>query len=447
MSVPDLGHEGEACRRSAHRATASGGAIALILLLYLLFLWPSLYIGVANQVGPRFPQTWPPVALGLLLCFLALTRRVVGGRRYVAPGTLLAVLLFAWVTIIILVTGDVREFAHEYYYVFLLGHAIFGGAMLVAGLHLAEISLSLRTLWGRSCLAAVAVIFAGTILSSSLGNPIGDLIPWYLVGITRQASDTGGAFNYIFVSDSLAIAGLLVLSQPGKFRTKAAVALATIVLLFWTTSRSSLAMFTCVAAAMLFVHWRRLPTRSKLLAMVPLAAVMVVVLSVMWPIVADMATSSAALRRFDVTSIAEDRSLGERRLLGEIGLARLKQDWVVGHFMGEVLEGREGQYIHNGLSFLQSYGAGPFALLVALLLASVLGISKAYLRDPTRRDLEFPFTLAWFGCLSLTFTRAYGSNWIWLILTGIPSVLTAYTVECCEITEAPSAVDDPRNCP
>jgi O-antigen ligase len=131
------------------------------------------------------------------------------------------------------------------------------------------------------------------------------------------------------------------------------------------------------------------------------------------------------LARFDFSDIASDVSVVGRAELFTEGEARLKKVWLLGHFMDEALDGREGQYIHNWLAFWEEYGLGPFALFVVLYAAALIRITRAYARERWRGDLEFMFGLSWFVALSIAFSRSYGSQYVWLVLTGVPAVLTA----------------------
>jgi hypothetical protein len=323
---------------------------------------------------------------------------------------------------VMLFAGDVREAAPDTYASFVVSHVVFGGGMLVAGLHLPTIHGALRSRWGKRSLGVAALTSALTVIIASWLNPAGALIPWYLLGILKPSTETGATFHYIFVSDHLGIAALLLLSEVRSFWAKAGVASVATVLLFWASSRSALGFFMVVACVIVLRHWWRLRFWPRLVVAATGAVIIAALALTLTPIIREVGVVPE-LERFDVTNLSADRSLEERQELLTVGKAQLQEDWVVGHFMREVLEGREGNYIHNVLSFWQAYGFGPFLLLVALALPLLVRVTLAYARSPGREDLEFCFALAWFGCLSLAFTRSYGTNWVWLMLGGVPAVL------------------------
>jgi len=401
---------------------AGPNAVAAALLLYLLFGWPLLYMGYAYGVGPAIPFTWLAVLLEVLVLRQVLARPG-AGRAEFDMGVLGAALLYAWVTSVILLARDVRIFAPFVYTDFLTKHVVLAGALLLVGIRFPRAMAALRSPWGRrSAMACAGCLGLGVVLASWL-NPGSVQLPWYFLGIPTFNAE-GTQVNYLFVSDFLAIAALLVLSQVRSFWIRALIAVAGGVLLFWTQSRAALAAFSVVAVVILLVHWFRLRLWLRLLAAAVLLPLLFVLFTQLRPVISEVGPVGE-LQRFDVTQLQSDPSLQSREEVAAQGMFYLRKHWVLGHFMGEVLEGRQGNYIHNWLSFWDEYGLGPFVIFILLYAAALFRITSAYASEPNRPELEFLFGLSWMVGISIVVARSYGSQQVWLVLTAVPATLAA----------------------
>lgn len=411
---------------AAHGARSVGAvrAAAVALLLYLLCAWPVLYIGAANSVGPHVPLLAP--ALLLTMALVGVDRARQRERRVEGNAAVVwAVVLYLWVTLVIVLAADVRNAAPTVYGNFLSAHIANGAALLVAGIYLPFVTSAFGSLWGRRLVYAAVGALGLVIFLSTWLNLHGGVVPWYLLGIQRPSFVFGVDFNYLFVSDYAALAALLLLSQIRSLWMKVGVTLAGLIGLYWTSSRSAFGCFAMVAAMVLVVRWIRLRFWPRMLSLVAIVGGAVGLLLALSPFLAVLPVQDPVVARFDVTNIESDPSLVGREELMAEGLVRLKRDWVLGHFMGELLEGREGDYMHNWLSFWQAYGLGPFVLFVLLYAVLLTRITVAYSRQPARHDLELGFCMAWFVALSIVVARSYGVNYVWLVLSGVPAILTA----------------------
>ena len=398
---------------------------AAALLLYQLCIWPVMYMGYMYEVGPAIPQTWPVILLtGLLLILARVQPRPVD--RGPELGTIGSVGLYVWATVILLLATDVRETSSDAYGNFLTSHVVYAGGFLVAGLFLADALRALATRRGRLVFWAVAGSLALAVSLSAWFNPARDFLPWYVLGISKPETAAGGDFNYIVVSDLLAITALLVLSRLRSFVLRVAITALSATLIFWASSRSALVFFLLVAGAMLVIRWVRLPAWPKLLTAAIAIPIVIGTVVTVAPTLTDI-QSLPGLERFSVTNLEEDESLTLRKELATSGMIKLKQDWMLGHAMREVVEGRQGEYIHNWLSFWQAYGIGPFLLFCVLYGLLLVQITIAFFRNLSHRDLEFLFSVAWFVGVSIAFTRSYGTTHAWLALAGVPAVLRHFS--------------------
>lgn len=399
--------------------------IAAALLVYQLCIWPVMYMGYMYEIGPALPQTWPVILLtGLLLVLARVQPRP--GSRGPTLGTIGSVGLYVWATVILLLATDVRETSSVAYGNFLTSHLVYAGGFLVAGLFLADAMRTLATRGGRLFFWATAGLLALVVILSAWFNPAREFLPWYVLGISKPETAAGGDFNYIVVSDLLAITALLVLSRLRSFVFRVAVTALSGLLIFWASSRSALVFFLLVAGMMLLIRWVRLPAWPKVLTAavaIPLIAGIVVTAA---PMLSEI-QSLPGLERFSASNLEEDESLMLRQELATSGMIKLKQDWMLGHAMREVVEGRQGEYIHNWLSFWQAYGLGPFLLCCVLYALLLVQVTIAFLRNLSHRDLEFLFSVVWFVGLSIAFTRSYGTTHVWLVLAGVPAVLQHFS--------------------
>jgi hypothetical protein len=396
------------------------GAVAVALLVYILALWPILYMVAAYQIGPPIPQTWLPLLLGALLVGLMASRS--GERLELSIAAVGAVVLYSWVTLAILLGTDAHEANPDAYYNFLVSHLAFGGAMLLVGLNFEGVQWMLARPWAGRAAGLACCSLGLMVLLVTWKNPYGDVAPWYLLGIPKPATEVGANFNYLFISDYLAMGSLLLVSQAASLLSKTIIAGVTPFLLLWTSSRSALVCYLIVAGAVLFGHWLRARMRTRVASGIAALVVLALVSTRLQPTLSDVEPTHL-LQRFDLTSIQEDESLLERAELERAGLARLKHNWVLGHFMDEVVAGREGKYMHNWLSFWQTYGLGPFLLFCALYVLLLLRVTVAYLGSSDQPALELLFALAWFVGLSIMLARSYGAHEVWLVLTGVPAGL------------------------
>lgn len=96
------------------------------------------------------------------------------------------------------------------------------------------------------------------------------------------------------------------------------------------------------------------------------------------------------------------------------GFHLLEQHWLLGYFMGEVMEAGKGAYIHNWLSFWLAYGIGPFVLSIWLLLSLVV---KSWCQRKGASLALIGFNLLVFALLAISLFRSYIWPYFWFSLS------------------------------
>lgn len=239
-------------------------------------------------------------------------------------------------------------------------------------------------------------------------------------------------YNYLSLSDSFAIIGLLFLGLLNRqqFYFSVIVYGSTLLLLFFTYSRSSFFCFLCTTVFILIREvWHN---KKHQFLLIILGIVMVVIVFAIWfnpiEIREDLAgRSKLILDRFSAPFLGTDPSLQARWLFLEEGLRLLKKHWLLGYYMGEVVEIGKGAYIHNWLSFWFAYGIGPFLVSSWLLLS--LFIKNLYRKK--RESLGFSeSSIITFVLLSVVFSRSYIWPYFWFAISfsGTCSTLKRGTV-------------------
>jgi O-antigen ligase len=110
-----------------------------------------------------------------------------------------------------------------------------------------------------------------------------------------------------------------------------------------------------------------------------------------------------------------DESFQARQTLLIEGLNYLRENWVLGRFLDEWWRsGVGGNYMHNWLSFWQSYGLFPF--LASLLLFAVIGIRLFKQLGKPRLTTGVAMALFTYAMLAMITARGYSWPFIWLAL-------------------------------
>ncbi len=219
-------------------------------------------------------------------------------------------------------------------------------------------------------------------------------------------------YNYLALADSLAIVGILLLGITGKnrmYRSFILYALTSVFLLF-AYSRASLLLFLFIGLLLVsarFWSMRKQPLSLGLLGL--LSAI------IGWAILTGIGQSSLEvinpfIERVTALFVGIDLSMLSRVELFRQGSLMLEQNWLIGYFLGEVVELGRGRYIHNWLSFWLAYGIGPFVLSVWIAFSLIV---KTW-RQRRKASLALArFSLLLFVLLAVGFARSYIWPYYW----------------------------------
>jgi hypothetical protein len=253
------------------------------------------------------------------------------------------------------------------------------------------------------------------ILTIGLGVSLG----WSSTAEMRllfQSQSGETLYNYLALGDSIALLGLLMLGLLKNPLLRLAVLVISAVALFFAYSRTSFFLFLASSAFILFVN-------SRNSQRVGLAAVVTLVIFLGFGAAAESDALQPAIERMTILLFNReaDESYLARKVLLSDGVQYLKENWLMGRFLDEWWrEGVAGGYIHNWLSFWQSYGLVPFLGSLALFGASGLKLWKQ-LSNPA--DSTGTAVALWmYATLAIVTSRAYGWPFFWLAF-GVVTIL------------------------
>ncbi|KAA0889512.1 O-antigen ligase [Pusillimonas sp. ANT_WB101] len=219
---------------------------------------------------------------------------------------------------------------------------------------------------------------------------------------------------YLTLSDCYAIVSILFLLGRRQKIESLAIFAVSLWVLFFLNSRFSFIAFilTCF-----FI----MACRNKLQAVV-LACIAVLLLAALGPtIVSVLGPDHRMVRLF---LFHHDSSMSERVVLLYQELNFLRENWVLGHYMYDVVAtGGTGNYAHNYLSFLSAYGIGPAIVLIFLLLSFVL---KGLIQGGRNNHFEAAYAMMIFSLLGIIAARSYLYPYIWFGLAAMASVYSRY---------------------
>jgi hypothetical protein len=215
--------------------------------------------------------------------------------------------------------------------------------------------------------------------------------------------------DYLRISDSFAILTFFILSTINNTYIRNAITILGGVLLFFTLSRASF-LFFWLTIIILFLLKNR---RRGILPFILLLGVVFAVITIVsnFPL--------GTLEEYRIIKFVrapfQDESVQTRIIQFSEGLQRLSEHWLLGSFMAEVTEGRgRGHYMHNWLSFWESYGLIPFILSCIMLGASIIGAIRTLRQKEIPNAQLFSALVGIYCFLSVTIARAYIWSFVWI---------------------------------
>jgi hypothetical protein len=291
-------------------------------------------------------------------------------------------------------------------YISTIGETIVAsGIMAITGETLAILWMRGRTALVKGLVGGALAFILGTIV---LGVSFG----WSSTAEMRLLFSGIGevSYNYQSLGDSAVILGLLYMGLLKRTSSRLAALVVFAAALFFAYSRTSFFLFLIVSPLVLFIGGRN---AEKL----GIAAGIAIVLGGFVLVARESETLGPSMERMTVLLFereADESFLARQALLAE-GLQNLRENWMLGRFLDEWWRsGIGGYYMHNWLSFWQSYGFFPFIGSLALFG----GIGFALFKQLARPRSTTGATMALFTYAMLAIVTARGYSWsfLWLAL-------------------------------
>ncbi|WP_146612970.1 O-antigen ligase family protein [Halomonas sp. SL1] len=209
---------------------------------------------------------------------------------------------------------------------------------------------------------------------------------------------------YLMLSDAFAALSIIVLAVLKRDLLKVGVFLISSLVLFFLVSRSALLLF--VVSCMVYVLWIRPAVGIAILGFLGM------VFGVLWDSIVALLGESHRMIRFFTTG--EDSSFSTRAELFEIGFQHLKDNWLLGQYMYDVVSfDTSGKYAHNFMSFWTAYGVGPFILFCLVVFGFCMQIA---LNRKHARHIECFTILVIFNVAAVIVSKSYLYVYIWLAI-------------------------------
>lgn len=223
--------------------------------------------------------------------------------------------------------------------------------------------------------------------------------------------ESGLRFNYLQLSDLIAIIGFLIMGfYYSKFKVQFTIYIFTMVLLFYSYSRTSFFIFCVLGCLWIWIQHRK--NRKWIVLFFILFALFVGSFYVYsTKSLLDYGESS---RMFNlIVNPLSDDSLKGRIELFYLGIENLYDSILTGKFIGEWWDnGFTGGYIHNWLSFLSAYGIIPF---IFFLFLDVYLLRMGIISYKNSGNL-LPLILLLFATIAIITSRSYIWPFVWFVL-------------------------------
>ena len=221
-----------------------------------------------------------------------------------------------------------------------------------------------------------------------------------------------GAMIYLMLADSYAILSIILLVLIKNKFLKYISFFITSFILFTLVSRTSFFLFIFVSLVYFFIlNWKT-----------GILIVTILIGSIIYnwnTIVNDLGAKNRMIR---IITTGEDSSYHHRKQILEDNRKNLTIERIIlGQYMSDVVDfGHSGHYVHSYESFLYSFGILPYITLYAILLFIFNKIFFNLKIVLSNELLSVIFLLGLFLTIEITFSRAYVSPYIWMIVGALP---------------------------
>lgn len=378
-------------------------ATAAIGCLYFL----GINLGYLSFAG-ALPELRLRYFIGAIFVGCALLR-MISAFAFRAYPTRLAAAMYGLYVVIVVIQGlwylPISNAGGEELYFSTIGDSVVAtGIMAITGECLTILWLRLRSKTLKFLVGgAVAVCMMTIIMGVNLG--------WSSTAEMRLLfRNEDVAYNYLALGDSLALLGLLLMGLLSRTSNRLACLVLVAVGLFFAYSRTSFFLFLMASPFVLFVG-------GKNAERIGVAAGIAIAIAAFLTMARESEVIGPAMERMTVLLFqreADESFLARQTLLAE-GLHYLKENWTLGRFLDEWWRsGVGGNYMHNWLSFWQSYGLLPF--LGSLFLFTAVGFRLFKQLSRPRLTTGAAMALWTYGMLAIVTARGYSWPFIWLTL-------------------------------
>ena len=365
---------------------------------------------------------------------LLILGRNINVGKYLNYHTKWAFILFIWMCFVIMASYfDVGLSYFGQYYSFsniIVGR---GFSFILLGLNIHVLNDMFQGGKTRLTFYTITTIYFAFILLSTILNPLADVYPWYLDGITRTTlhalDHPESKFDYLYISNTVALLLLFIMSRVKNISVKLLIIIFGSYLILLSGSRAALACFAAAGIINCTILFLRHQRNTRRLLSATIASIFITLAIVYGPLLDDQVNVVYGEKyRFNPYTLAQsDEAYHLRGVLFEAGLQELQEVWIFGRYMSDVVEGRSGTYIHNWLSFWTNFGIGPFLLSVILIISALYKSTRQFLEDSNSPVNELLFLWSIYMIMLIVVARSHEYYYIWFILLGSAVINRRFT--------------------
>ena len=392
---------------------------------------------------------WLYLAFIVITLFTRVVLLVLGKLGFQSWETTLTCILMGWITVLhyiwyphILEFANIKDFLGMVtstvvysWFLFIAGEAL--------GLMLQSQHIDFLKWFKVLYILVVATIIFGIFLGYTLYGQI------FFLTYNPQ---NRGSYHYQIIGDSLAILGIFMLGYNTKSNSSSLLLsfyIFTSVVTLFSKSRGSFFGFVLAGLSMFLVisrTKRKITLKRIVRTMVILTTLVAVIVflglsfSSFEEIMSEINNlAEPTIARITMLLQGEDESAQQRLEQFRFGTKWIRENWFYGYLMVEIKDLGKGNYIHNILSYLVSYGIGPFLLLIWILLKVGLKVYHEAIHRGRDEKALAGLGIYVFILFQILFVRSYVWSYLWLgigFLTSVPSGGKASNLSKLEISKS-----------
>ena len=393
---------------------------------------------VLSIIFPGLPVLSSSIYMGQIVFFLTfflIATRTINTSKYLNFHSKRAFLLYSLLFLIInLHFFDVGLIYFNQYYGVATIIICKSFVFVLLGLNIHVIDDVFRIKKMRNIFYTITACYVALLFLSIFIVPNKEVSSWYLRGISKDTLIKNVVFDYLYISDTIALLLLLIMSQVKSMTRKFLIFFFGFFILSLSGSRTS---FICFGLAGIS-FWVLMSFNIRIKTILSAVALLVLFIALTFIYLTfageeaqmqygDRSINPSGSYRFLVSNYKTDGSLMERERYFDQSWSALKDHWLVGDFMSDFVEGRPGTYFHNWLSFWTNFGIVPFLLSVILIVSSLYRSVRQMRKDSDSPTNQLLFLWAIYIIIAITFSRSYDFYYIWFIFFGSSMIDRKFT--------------------